>query len=118
MEIKLKNHKMKAQKVFENINFERGLDPKTSMDIGKREWTPDELVGVYKKLLKQFKPPVGSVYHRHLRENFLLELLPLIPKRHKTRVGWGNLDNILYILDPDEFNDIKRIILKYYNLTK
>ena len=108
---------MKAQKVFENINFERGLDPKTSMDIGKREWSPDELVDVYKKLLKQFKPPAGSIYQKHLRENFAQEVLSLVPGRYKTRVGWGNLDTILYILDPDEFEAIKKIILKYYNLT-
>lgn len=111
---------MKAQKVNENINFERGMDPKTSMDIGKREWSPDELLDVYKKLLNQLKDPVRLKQLKGIgfSRRFSDEIYPLIPKRYIQRSGWGNLDNILYILDPDEFDAIKKVILKYYNLTK
>jgi hypothetical protein len=101
---------MRAQKVLENINFERGLDPITSMGIGK-EWTPEDLIDLYKKLL------VLTIQTEY-RKPFIQEVHDFIPSRYKAKVGWGNLDHILFILDEDEFENIKNIILKYYNQIK
>ncbi len=52
---------MKAKFVFENINFQRGLDPITSMGIGK-DWTPRELGILYRKLLDKL-----GKYKKNLR---------------------------------------------------
>jgi hypothetical protein len=99
---------MKAQKVFENINFERGLDPKTSMKIG-RKWTPSELAELYKKLV----PRLGKY-----KKAFSTEAWENIPMRMNVSAGWGNLDKIFNELNPEEFDQMKDFILKYNNLTK
>lgn len=101
---------MKAKFIFENINFERGLDPITSMGIG-REWTPEDLIDIYKELL------ILTIKTEY-RKPFINEIHDFIPERYRGRVGWGNLDHIMLILDEDEFEKIKNIILKYYNQIK
>jgi hypothetical protein len=100
---------MKAQKVFENINFERGLDPKTSMDIGKRDWTVEELTTLYKELL----PRLGKY-----KKMFADEAYVHIPQRMNAFAGWGNLNKIFYRLDPEEFKEMTKFILRYNNLVK
>lgn len=100
----------KEQQVNENINFERGLDPITSMGIGK-EWTIEDLMDIYKELL------IRTIQTEY-RKPFIKEIHDFIPSRYRTRVGWGNLDHIMLILDEDEFEKIKNIILKYYNQIK
>lgn len=101
---------MKAKFIFENINFERGLDPITSMGIGK-DWTLENLIDIYKELLR-------LTIETEYRKPFIKEVNDFIPERYRVRVGWGNLDHIMLILDEDEFEKIKKIILKYYNQIK
>jgi hypothetical protein len=101
---------MKAKFVFESINFERGLDPITAMGIGK-EWTPEDLINIYKELL------IITIQTEY-RKPFIKEVNDFIPRRYKPDVGWGNLDTPMFILDEDEFENIKNILLKYYNRIK
>jgi hypothetical protein len=102
---------MKAKFVFEHIDFERGLDPKTSMKIG-HQWTPEELINIYKKTLLQLK---DMGYNKKL---FAQEIWKYIPDRFIAHVGWGNLHKIINDLNDEEFENMKKIILKYYNLSK
>lgn len=99
---------MKAQKVFENINFERGLDPITAMGIGK-DWTPRELGILYRKLLDR----LGKY-----KKMFADEAWVVIPQRYNAFAGWGNLDKLFDRLEEDEFQEMKKFILRYHNLTK
>jgi hypothetical protein len=99
---------MRAKFVFENINFQRGLDPIASMDIGKN-WTPMELEIIYNNLLVQLN---------QYKKMFANEAWLHIPLRFKTSVGWGNLYKIFDQLDDEEFEEMKKFILKYYNLTR
>jgi hypothetical protein len=101
---------MKAKFVFEVINFERGGDPITTMGIGK-DWTPRELGILYRKMLDKLGP-------LKLKRQFADEALEMIPQRHLTLAGWGNLDKIFDQLDEEEFEEMKKFILRYHNLIK
>lgn len=107
---------MIAKKVSESINFERGKDPLDSMDLGyfgkNREWSYRELRDAYIDLLIKSK---GKEFRQEM-EN---DLLKVIPGRLTHKAGWGNIDKIIYNLRyPDEFNDMKNVILKYYKMCK
>jgi hypothetical protein len=99
---------MKAKFVFENINFQRGLDPIEAMGIGK-DWTPRELGILYRKLLDR----LGKY-----KKMFADEAWAHIPQRLNAFAGWGNLDKTFDQLDEEEFEEMKKFILRYHNLIK
>ena len=105
--------------VRENINFERGINPKTSMGIGKA-WNVKDIIEIYKQLLDIFNYSKGGLLPREqkYKTDFGWEIVSAIPSRLKKEVGWENLDKIMYDLDNEEFEKIKKIILKYYNKFK
>ena len=66
---------MKAQFVYENINFERGLDPKSSMGIGAKEFLRKQLEEVSDHLSGAYKNDIPKVLDFLLNKNANIEFL-------------------------------------------
>lgn len=105
---------MRAKKVFENMGFERGQEPKDAMGVGyfakSKDWSYKELTEAYIELLIQSKG-------KSFKKEMIWDLLKAIPNRLALKAGWANIDKIIYNLSyPDEFNIMKEVILKYLKL--
>ena len=90
------------------VNFERGLDPKRFMDIGKSRRVKD----MYEKILTKIELPENI----QLLREFAIDLTLAIPERLRAEAGWGNTDQIFDLLSNEEFEEIKRVIEQYFNI--
>ena len=102
----------------ESLDFERGRDPKGSMDIGMKS----KMIEKYLDLAED-NIASGSKWRKLIWDNFAPELIAAIPDRFKNdkgepkTFGWGNFDMPLKknVFTPEELGIFYNIINKYWN---
>jgi len=90
---------MKAKFIYENINFERGVDPKRSLDIGRKRFD------------KYYKQKV-SLENEEESTNLIYNLLPLILGKDEIPEDIFSRD-LKFVLNKEYFSIIRRYVDEY-----
>lgn len=97
--------------VKESVNFERGKDPRSAMQVGI-------MSNIEEDIEKYDAIQLGVQRNPHLKYQNLFgrEMNALVPSRMEGRHGWGNFHLSFNQLTPEEYSPIKDVINKYYRV--
>lgn len=101
---------MKAEFIFEKINFEREGDPLDKLRIGHRV-KQEELIKKYERVVEL----IQRSRYIDLQSDFAREMGSFRPKRFEKKMGWGNMDTKINEFTHEEYLEFAKIVDKYWN---